>query len=72
MCEYCEGKKTKKSANFCGRAELRIAGDYMDVFGDGKEIRFFKSIYQPSFQINYCPMCGRKLNETGKANDKTI
>lgn len=61
MCEYCEKQKYIKSRNFCGRAKARIVGAEIDISGDEKKIRWFKSIYAPAFKINYCPMCGRKL-----------
>lgn len=61
MCEYCEKQKYIKSCNFCGRAKARIVGAEIDISGDEKKIRWFKSIYAPAFKINYCPMCGRKL-----------
>nr|DAZ28031.1 MAG TPA: Rad50 zinc hook motif [Caudoviricetes sp.] len=63
MCEYCEGKKKLKSSNFCGSAEFQILGNYLDIFGDEKKFNIFKKIYRPSFNINYCPMCGRRLGE---------
>lgn len=61
MCEYCEKRKEIKSCNFCGRAKMRIVGAEIDVSGDKEKIRWFRSIYAPAFKINYCPMCGRKL-----------
>lgn len=41
---------------------MRIVGKYIDVTGDKKKIPFFGHIYAPSFPVNYCPMCGKKLN----------
>lgn len=66
MCEYCEKRKEIKSCNFCGRAKARIIGAEIDISGDEKKIRWFRSIYDPAFRINFCPMCGRKL-ESDKA-----
>ena len=73
MCEYCSGnnksiallftsekRKFKKSINYCGSGELRITQQsenlppLIDIFGTDK---------QYSFEIAYCPMCGRKLQE---------
>lgn len=61
MCEYCEKRKEIKSCNFCGRAKAVIVGAEIDVRGNKNKIRLFKDIYAPAFKINYCPMCGRKL-----------
>ena len=61
-CAYCEDGKVLKSANFCGGASMKIVGKYIDVTGDKKKIPFFGHIYEPSFPVNYCPMCGKKLN----------
>ena len=63
MCEYCEERKELKSSNFCGSASMRICGNYMDIYGDEKKFNIFKRIYQPSFHINYCPMCGKRIGE---------
>lgn len=67
MCEYCEKGKLVKSSNFCGSAKMRIIEskefNTLDIYGDEKKFNIFKRIYQPSFDINYCPMCGRKLGE---------
>lgn len=68
MCEYCEYHKKKKSkiltsCNFCGSAKMQILGKYMDIWGDEKKFYLFKKIYHPSFYINYCPMCGKRLEE---------
>lgn len=62
MCEYCEKRKRLKSCNFCGGANLTILGDVLDINGDKRKFNIFKRIYSPRFEINYCPMCGRKLN----------
>lgn len=73
MCEYCEKQKYIKSRNFCGRAKARIVGAEIDISGDEKKIRWFKSIYAPAFKINYCPMRGRKLtDEENKVEMKPV
>ena len=68
MCEYCEGKKEIKSCNFCGEANIKICKKgivkgmgLIDVYGNEKRFNLFKKIYLPSFNINYCPMCGKRL-----------
>ena len=63
MCKYCEEDVELTSSNFCGSARARIGGNYLDVLGDKKVIKWFERIYQPSFYIFYCPMCGKKLKE---------
>lgn len=67
MCEYCEKRKRKrkklKSNNFGGSATLIVSGNILDIYGDEKKFNIFKRIYRPRFDINYCPMCGRRLGE---------
>lgn len=63
MCKYCEENESFKSANFCGSAKAQVLGHYLDIYGDEKKFNIFKRIYRPSFDINYCPMCGRKLGD---------
>ena len=70
MCEYCEKRKEIKSCNFCGRAKVRIVGAEIDMWGDKNKIRLFKSIYNPTFKINYCPMCGRKLESDNATTEQ--
>ena len=61
MCDFCEKGKELKSNNFCSAATMRIIGKEIDICGDGNKIKWFKRVYQPSFPIHYCPICGRKL-----------
>lgn len=63
MCEYCEKRKEIKSRNFCGMAKAVIIGNEIAVHGDEKKIGWLKVIYAPSFKINFCPICGRKLGD---------
>ena len=63
MCKYCEEEVELISSNFCGSARARIGRNYLDVIGEKKVIKWFERIYQPSFHIYYCPMCGKKLEE---------
>ena len=64
-CEYCRKGKILKSCNFCGSANLKVSvsstGSILDIWGDENKFHIFKRIYRPRFDINYCPMCGRKL-----------
>lgn len=68
MCEYCEKGKELKSCNFCGNAKITIYKNgftentgMLEIQGNENIFKFFKTIYCPRFDINYCPMCGRKL-----------
>ncbi len=61
MCEYCENKKELRSCNFCGSAKLKILGRTLDIYGNN--FNMFKRIYRPRFDINFCPICGRKLTK---------
>lgn len=63
MCKYCENNVELTSSNFCGSAKMTVAGNYLDVRGDKEVIKWFKRIYQPSFRINYCPMCGKRVGD---------
>lgn len=67
MCQYCEKRKELRSCNFCGSAKMIISVSenisILDIFGDEKKFNIFKRIYRPRFDINYCPMCGRKLTK---------
>ena len=67
MCEYCEKGKVIQSNNFCGSANMKVSESkefsILDVWGDESTFHLFKKIYRPRFDIKYCPMCGRKLNQ---------
>ncbi len=66
-CEYCGKGRIVKSCNFCGSAKMRISEskefNILEVQGDEEKFHLFKRIYCPRFNINYCPMCGRKLGD---------
>ena len=64
MCDYCNKHKELLSINFCGRAKMRIIKNEVDIYDRSNTIKFFSRIYYPTFKINYCPMCGRPLNDT--------
>ena len=68
MCEYCKKSKKLKSNNFCGSATLIVSGDILDIYGDENKFNIFKRIYRPRFNINYCPMCGRRLRNANTTN----
>jgi len=52
MCEFCEGKKLIMDYK---KITSEIEENYMTIRVYSKE-RFLQS-----FKINYCPMCGEKL-----------
>ena len=62
MCDYCNKHKELSSINFCGQGKMRISKNKIDIYENrSNTIKFFRRIYGPTFKINYCPMCGRKL-----------
>lgn len=70
MCEYCEKNKILKSCNFAGGGEIRIYNKgfkkgvgMLELQGDDTKAKIFKHLYCPRFDINYCPICGRKLGD---------
>lgn len=70
MCEYCEKQKIITSCNFGGGARIRIYKrgyednkGMLEMQGEGNIFKIFKRYYCPRFDINYCPMCGRKLGK---------
>lgn len=74
MCEFCEKQKVIKSGNFCGGAKLVIHQTgfeddigMLELYGEETKFPIFKTIYRPRFDINYCPVCGKRL---GKNNIK--
>lgn len=73
MCEYCDKKKKIKSGNFAGGAELRIYKNgfeddigMLEMQGNGNIFKVLKEYYCPRFDINYCPMCGKRLGKVNK------
>lgn len=64
MCEYCENGKEIKSYNFLESGIAIIGGNEINLHGDEKKVIGFANIFSPSFKIQYCPMCGRKLTGT--------
>ena len=61
MCDFCDKKTVISSCNFCGNAFMSLAGNVLDVYGHEKVFTLFKRLYRPRFEIDYCPMCGKKL-----------
>lgn len=61
MCKYCE------NLNEYGEGPDIVDGGYTDRFHLWKDIddKYHIECYSDhSAPINYCPMCGRKLNQT--------
>lgn len=51
MCKYCESKKTIRSSNWHGNSQISIDNNG-NLYRKDDEV----------FKINFCPMCGIKLN----------
>lgn len=74
MCEYCKVSqnskvsickpiKAKKTATNTNIADLQI---YIHR-EDGSSLMIFDTLCRASYiDINFCPICGRKLNEVSK------
>ena len=56
MCEYCEKDKAIRSTNWGGCGQITIDKNG-NLYGKDDEV----------FDINYCPMCGRRLAD-GRTN----
>lgn len=58
-CKYC--RAASSCLGVCESAEPRIfislSGSYLQIFDEEY------SGFVDNFEINYCPMCGRKLRE---------
>ena len=55
-CKYCGDYTNKvKSMHDNATSYFSLLNEYMEVALNDKEIDTFK--------INYCPMCGRRINE---------
>lgn len=70
MCKYCEGAIYDFDHKDLGHADIPIFGEYAEVtvdafLTDGEVTNLAVGVgnLQPiTVKINYCPMCGRKLN----------
>ena len=70
MCKYCESNKPISERELA-KDRLTYEGIEMDIFGNELQIyavgEYQKGThiyghYEKTIIINYCPMCGRKLN----------
>ena len=64
MCEFCDGKEKRIENGFTyGNAHIA-----KNNFGYSYSLRYDNSANEygeGAFEINYCPVCGRKLVEDG-------
>lgn len=61
MCEYCNGKHSLTHA--MGDYWIHIEGSNMNLKIESHKGDFWDKNRFDQIKINYCPMCGRKLNE---------
>lgn len=63
MCEYCDDYHAPTEL-IREPIDLGVAGDwYMMIDVEDGELKFSWRDAEYSRKINYCPMCGRKLDE---------
>lgn len=74
MCEYCESWHGLQATNSEELLQITIArpdaGDYLDYPPNGWSLRIYSDAAEGYYgeggyifyEINFCPMCGRKLN----------
>lgn len=62
-CEYCSDEKELSSYNFCSAVKMRLIGNTLEFYGRARKVKFLDIYYAPRFDIKYCPMCGRCLND---------
>jgi hypothetical protein len=61
MCKYCEGEKKIKDNYWKMDLEIyQCKGEYFM----GGDMEVYGGNIDTDYSINYCPMCGRKLNES--------
>ena len=66
MCEYCENSKrtnATKDLDISKRFDLRVIPEYKSIWLISKKTRIRSRNMIGTHPINYCPMCGRKLEE---------
>nr|DAE76882.1 MAG TPA: Rad50 zinc hook motif [Bacteriophage sp.] len=62
MCEFCDGKQKKIENGYTyGIAKIveQYSGNYYSLHYDNSGEEYGEG----EFEINYCPICGRKLVE---------
>lgn len=70
-CEYCRVNDDFKCSVIHfdggdnGTVDVQMPFDEMEIIYRKDE----KTVFHLDFEINYCPMCGRKLKTDGKENE---
>ena len=73
MCDYCEKEKKLRSIDW---EHYKFEEDFITISGNTLHIEALAAcgwengIAEEEYRINYCPMCGRKLE--AKCNDTEI
>ena len=64
MCEYCESDKKGyvKHLYDVAYGDFATMGFYPATKEVCVEVDAFGKLFTNTFKINYCPMCGRRLN----------
>ena len=66
-CEYCEKQRDNKPIHYEEWGSDNLRNNYLSVevwdWGLEVEVRIAYGTTGESIEINYCPMCGRKLKE---------
>ena len=60
MCNYCTGKEIKIDEDYCSDT-MQIEDRIMTISGV-TPYGYENVDFEVSVKINFCPMCGRKLN----------
>lgn len=67
MCEYCKENKTNLYKDECNShtVEINMVAFPDETFGIGIDLYcdYSGTSFTDCIDINYCPMCGRKLGE---------
>ena len=59
MCKYCEKSKSLEIKDAYGDLDLRIE----EIYVEDKHLGIDTISHRNYIDINYCPMCGRKLED---------
>lgn len=65
MCEFCEGGEPVRASGKRCEASARViweTGRWRLAF----EIESYDVLAEMKFDVDYCPMCGRRLDGRGK------
>ena len=65
MCKHCERKiPLAYKGNICPKM-LVVEGNKL-AYSSGRDEYYYVETYRLESEINFCPMCGRKLEEVEK------